>query len=211
MAILAFPPVNTADEDGVLAIGGDLEVESLLLAYQNGIFPWPINSDYPLVWFAPPKRGVIFTDKIHLSKSFKKFLKHHSYEIKFNLHFQEVIDACQKVSRPHQSGTWITDELKAAFVEFHRRGFAYAVSVHDKEKIVGGIYGVWIDQFVSGESMFHYEDNGSKLALYSLLQLLKEKNISMLDTQMITNVVESFGGVYISREEFNHRLITLIN
>jgi leucyl/phenylalanyl-tRNA--protein transferase len=202
MAIIQFPPLESADENGLLGIGGDLEVESLYKAYTNGIFPWPISKEYPLAWFSPDPRGLLFYDDFHLSKSFKKFLKKCPYTISFNKNFDAVILNCARTKRKHENSTWITDEIINAYIEFHKKGFAYSVEVYEQEVLVGGLYGVRIKNYVCGESMFSAKDNASKLALYSLMEQLHFEGIHWLDTQMCTPVVESMGGIYIDREEF---------
>lgn len=202
MAIVAFPPVEESDENGLLALGGDLEVESLLLAYSQGIFPWPISEEYPLAWFSPDPRGVLLFDKLHLSKSFRKFLKKNPYEVRFNTNFEAVIMNCASVIRNDQPSTWITQEIINAYIELYKLGFAYSVETYLENRLVGGVYGVCINRFYSGESMFHLEDNASKVALVSLMYMLKQRDIGWLDTQMVTPVVKSLGGVEIPRETY---------
>lgn len=202
MAIADFPPVSKADEHGLLALGGDLEIESLLLAYTLGIFPWPISEEYPLAWFSPNPRGVLFFDKLHLSKSFRKFLRHNPYEVKFNTNFESVILNCARVKRLNQESTWITDEIVNAYIDLFKAGYAYSVETYHKDQLVGGLYGVCINKFYSGESMFHIEDNASKVALVSLMYTLNQRGVHWLDTQMVTPVVHSLGGVEIPRESF---------
>jgi leucyl/phenylalanyl-tRNA--protein transferase len=202
MAIIEFPPLDSADENGLIGVGGDLEAESLLLAYTNGIFPWPISKEYPIAWFSPDPRGIIKTNDIHLPKSFKKFLKNHPYSVKFNTNFEAVILNCSRIKRNHETSTWITDDIINAYINFHKLGFAYSVEIYEADKLIGGLYGVRIKNYVCGESMFHTKDNASKLALYSLILKLQNESISWLDTQMITPVVEQLGGYYISRNKF---------
>ncbi len=202
MAIAGFPPVESADEHGLLALGGDLEVESLLLAYSQGIFPWPISKEYPLAWFSPDPRGILAFEKLHLSKSLKKFLKNNPYEVRFNTNFEAVIMNCALVKRSDNQGTWITDEIINGYIELYKRGFAYSVETYEDDHLVGGVYGVCINRFYSGESMFHKADNASKVALISLLYQLHQKGIGWMDTQMVTPVVESLGGVEIPRETY---------
>lgn len=202
MAIVAFPPLEEADEHGLLALGGDLELESLLLAYTQGIFPWPISDEYPLAWFSPDPRGILAFDKLHLSKSLRKFLKKNPYEIRFNTNFEAVIMNCARVKRNDQSATWITQEIINAYIEMFKHGFAYSCETYLDNKLVGGVYGVCINRFYSGESMFHLEDNASKVALASLMYMLYQRDIKWLDTQMVTPVVQGLGGVEIPRETY---------
>lgn len=203
MAIEAFPPIESADEHGLLALGGDLEPESLILAYTSGIFPWPINDEYPLAWFSPDPRGVLYTEELHLSKSLKKFLRKNPFQVTFNQQFEAVIKNCALQKRHGQESTWITDELMEAYIQFHKLGFAYSVEVlNQDQKLVGGLYGVNINKYFSGESMFHLEDNASKVALIALVSKLRDFEIPYLDTQMVTPVIKSLGGTEIPRELF---------
>jgi leucyl/phenylalanyl-tRNA--protein transferase len=144
MAIADFPPVEHADEHGLLALGGDLDLESLLLAYTRGIFPWPISEEYPLAWFSPDPRGILAFDKLHLSKSLRKFLKKNPYEIRFNTNFEGVIMNCAKVSRAENQGTWITEDIINSYINLHKKGFAYSVETYLDNVLVGGVYGVCI-------------------------------------------------------------------
>lgn len=206
MAIHDFPPVETADQHGLLALGGDLEVDSLLLAYSRGIFPWPISKEYPLAWFSPNPRGILFFKNIHLSKSFKKFLKNNPYTVKFNTDFENVIRNCSTVKRQgHEQGdneTWITEALIHSYKKLYEAGHAYSVETYLDDKLVGGVYGVCINRFYSGESMFYKADNASKVALIALMYSLNQKNIYWLDTQMVTPVVKSLGGIEIPRKTY---------
>ncbi len=202
MAIIEFPPLNSADESGLLAIGGDLEVDSLVLAYTEGVFPWPIQKELPITWFSPNPRGVLFLDKLRISTSLKKFLKKSPYEIRFNTNFKEVISECAHLPRKLQTSTWITEEIIKAYTNLFQHKLAYSVEAYLDNKLVGGVYGVCIGEIFSGESMFHKSDNASKVCLVHLIEKLKAKNIILLDTQMVTPVVKSLGGEEIEREEF---------
>jgi leucyl/phenylalanyl-tRNA--protein transferase len=202
MPIKSFPPLETADEHGLLALGGDLEIESLLLAYTNGIFPWPISEEYPLAWFSPDPRGILAFDKLHISKSLRKFLRKNPYEVRFNTNFEAVIMNCAFVKRSDHQGTWITQDIINSYIELHKQGFAYSVETYQDDVLVGGVYGVCINRFYSGESMFHTADNASKVALIALLYQLKQRDIAWIDTQMVTAVVEALGGVEVPRETY---------
>ncbi len=202
MAIVDFPPVSSADESGLLAIGGDLEIESLLLAYSEGIFPWPVSKELPLTWFSPNPRGVIFCDKLRISRTMQKFLNKNPYEIKFNNNFEAVITECAKIPRKDQASTWITQEVLDAYKNMFQNKFAYSVEAYLDDSLVGGVYGICIGELFSGESMFHKEDNASKICLIQLVSLLHQKGIKILDTQMVTPVVKSMGGIEIPRDEF---------
>lgn len=203
---IIFPPVEEADSDGLLAVGGDLEIDTLLTAYSQGIFPWPISNEYPLAWFSPDPRGVIDIESFHLPQSFKKWLKKSSFTVSFSQDFVGVIHNCAVASRKGQAGTWITTELAQSYTRLFHHGNAYSVEVWDGRELVGGLYGVCLGNFISGESMFSHKTGASKLALMSLMNLLKENGITFLDTQMVTPVVELFGGFYLPREDFIDRL-----
>lgn len=202
MAITQFPSVESADDHGLIAIGGDLETDSLLLAYSQGIFPWPISKEYPLAWFSPDPRGILIFDKLHLNKSLRKFLKKNPYEVRFNTNFEAVIMNCARVKRNDQSSTWITQDIINSYIKLHKLGFSYSIETYLDDRLVGGVYGVCINRFYSGESMFHLEDNASKVALVSLMYMLKQRDIGWIDTQMVTPVVESLGGIEIPRKIF---------
>lgn len=207
MREIVFPPVDTADPDGIVAVGGDFEIDMLMSAYSQGIFPWPVSEKYPRVWFSPDPRGIIDLDEFHLPRSFKKFLKKTPFRATFNQDFEKVIELCSTVERKDQTNTWITDELKEAYIKLFYHQLAYSVEVWNPQgQLVGGLYGVIMGEFVSAESMFMLEDNASKFALYSLCEHLKQTNIAFIDTQMVTSVVELFGGKYIPREVFIKRL-----
>ena len=208
MAILSFPPVHQANEEGLLAVGGDLEVPSLLLAYSEGIFPWPISSHYPLAWFCPDPRGVLKFEDLHVSRSLKKLLRQNKYDVTFNERFEEVIQHCSSTkNRKGQMGTWITKEIMMAYTDLFYAGHAYSVEVIDKKgELQGGLYGVHINKFVSGESMFFKEPNASKIALVGLMNHLNKNNIYFLDTQMLTPVIEKLGGKPIQRTTFMEML-----
>lgn len=204
MTIIAFPPVEEADENGLLAFGGDLEVASLQLAYSNGIFPWPISSNYPLAWFSPDPRGILHFDDLHVSRSLKKAIRAKPWQVTFNQRFNDVIYHCAQFhsANPHQQGTWITQDIIDAYVQFHRAGHAYSVEVWLEQELVGGLYGVRIGQAVSGESMFHYESNASKIAVLALMKYLSLNQIHWLDTQMVTPVMATLGAKEIDRADF---------
>lgn len=202
MRRVVFPPIEEATEDGLVAIGGDLEIDTLKAAYQQGIFPWPISVELPLAWFSPDPRGILEFQDLHLSRSFEKFLKKNTFTVTFNQAFSEIIRACAVISRKGQRDTWITPQIIKGYEKLFEFGEAYSVDVWQEDQLVGGLYGVVMGEFVSGESMFMKEDNASKLALYSLIQVLLKNGVKRLDTQMVTPVVEQFGGKYIPRKQF---------
>lgn len=202
MPIIDFPSVEDADENGLVAIGGDLHPQSLLLAYSKGIFPWPVGPEYPLAWFSPDPRGVIFSNELHLPRKLKKELRKSEFTVTFNQNFEEVINICANVHSKSDTGTWITSDIAQGYIEFHKRGLAYSVEVRRGHLLVGGLYGVCIGKYVSGESMFHIENNASKLALITLIHNLKLNDVLFLDTQMVTNITKSLGAKEIRRNEF---------
>jgi leucyl/phenylalanyl-tRNA--protein transferase len=208
---IIFPPPETADANGLIAVGGDLEIDTLLSAYQNGIFPWPVSlesmtKDLPMTWFSPDPRGILEFEDLHTSRSFLKFLKNSSFKVTFNQRFTDVIIECARTIRKDKSGTWITPEIIHSYINFFNAGYAYSVEVWDKEKLIAGIYGVIIGDFISGESMFTHQDNASKQGLYFLINHLRSKGISWIDTQMVTPLVGQFGGKYVTRKDFIERL-----
>lgn len=200
-----FPYLEAIDD--IVAVGGILDTETLLAAYTRGIFPWP-QVGYPMLWFCPQKRGVLDFSDLHIPKSLSKFIRHSGerYHFTVNTHFSKVIESCQVQKRPNQQGTWILPEIKKAYIQFHLDGYAHSVECWRDDALVGGIYGVLVDGVFSGESMFHHEENVSKLSLLYLIDWLKSKNIQWMDIQMITPVTEAFGGRYISAKEFFARL-----
>ncbi len=208
---IVFPPVETANEDGLVAVGGDLELDTLLEAYRRGIFPWPIstypsNVDVPHTWFSPNPRGLLDFPKLHVSRSFLKFLRSTPYRVTFNQAFRDVITQCARTPRRDQPGTWITPDITGAYINLFEQGHAYSVDVWEEDRLVAGLYGVVIGEFLSGESMFTHKDNASKQGLYTLVHHLEEKGITWLDTQMVTEVVRQFGGDYVPRKQFLKRL-----
>lgn len=199
---IEFPDPSEALEDGLLAIGGDLEVETLLSAYSKGIFPWPIPG-YPLPWFSPDPRGVLFYEDLHISRSLKKSIRNKNYEIKFNEDFDQIIKLCKEsLNRKDQVDTWITNQLKLGYMKLFIAGNAHCVGAYLDGKLVGGLYGVTIGEFYSGESMFYLETDASKVCLVALMEELHRKGINYLDTQMVTPLTESMGAVEIPREDF---------
>lgn len=196
---IEFPPLTEANSDGLLAVGGDLSPERVLYAYQNGIFPW-YESDQPILWWAPDPRFVLYPHKLKVSKSTKQILKNQPFKITMNRNFEDVIKACANVKRASQSGTWITNEMIETYCKLHQKGIAKSVEVWQNNKLVGGLYGVELnDTIFCGESMFSYVSNASKIGFISLVQNSKYK---LIDCQLHTNYLESFGAEAISRSKF---------
>lgn len=209
MRKIVFPPIEQADENGLLAVGGDLKVDTLLTAYKRGIFPWPMSEEYPLTWFCPDPRGIIPFDNLHISKSMKRFIRHTPLTVEFNTHFDHIINQCANVKRSGQDDTWILPGMVEAYTDLFNAGHAFCVTIKNKDLIVGGLYGVCIGEFFAGESMYHTETNASKLALISLCQKLESRGVKFLDTQMVTPVTEQLGAVEISRSHYLHQLAKL--
>jgi leucyl/phenylalanyl-tRNA--protein transferase len=199
---MLFPEPSFAEEDGLLALGGDLSVDRLLLAYQNGIFPW-YNDDTPILWYSPHERFVLFPDELKVSKSMKQVLRSGKFTVTKDLCFDKVIDACSIAKREGQDGTWITEDMKNAYVDLHQQGYAHSVEVWEKDQLVGGLYGVEIGSIFCGESMFSKVSNASKVALISLCESGKFR---LIDCQVHTEHLESMGARLIGRKEYMHIL-----
>ncbi len=204
-ASIQFPDIHQTYEDGLLAVGGTLDVATLFEAYKRGIFPWP-QVGYPMLWFSPEKRGVIDFSDLHIPRSLEKLQKKKEYVFTINQNFEQVIEACQTQPRKNQHGTWIVPELKTAYLKFHQAGYAHSVECWKGSTLVGGIYGVFVEGVFSGESMFHLLPNVSKLAFLYLMQHLQNRGLDWMDIQMVTPVTENLGGKYILREEFLKRV-----
>lgn len=205
---ISFPEIPYQESvDGIVAIGGKVDTGTLLAAYSKGIFPWP-QDGVPMLWFFPEERGVLDFKDLHISESLYKFIKKNSYRFRFSVNeaFPKVIEACQLQKRKNQPGTWILPEMKKAYIEFHYAGYAHSIECWEEEQLVGGIYGVLVDGVFSGESMFHKTTNASKMSLLYLIDWLKEKGIQWMDIQMVTPLLESFGGKYITDKEYYLRL-----
>lgn len=202
MVIEAFPPLESADEHGLLAVGGDVEVESLLLAYRSGIFPWPVDEEF-LTWFSPPRRALLYLNEFHISRSLRRFLQTHTYEIWLNRDFPGVVDRCAEViNRGTQGGTWITSELKYGYLDLHNAGHAHSIEVYEKDELIGGLYGVSLGTMFVGESMFFRKPNASKLALTFTAHYLRERGCRWIDCQVLTPLLKQFGAREIARVEF---------
>lgn len=197
---LWFPPANDALEDGLLAMGGDLSIERLLLAYHNGIFPW-YDDDVPL-WWCPHPRFVLYPDNLIVSKSMKQVLNNGKFHFTINTSFSEVIHNCKNVLRPGQQGTWITDEVEAAYNKLHKLGYAYSAETWMDDKLAGGLYGIRMGNIFFGESMFAHESNASKFAFINYIEKLKQENVALIDCQVYTPHLESLGASFIGREAF---------
>lgn len=203
--LLSNPFAETME--GVIAVGEPMTPETLSFAYNYGIFPWP-HEGYPLLWFCPDERGVIDFEDLHVPRSFQKWLRHNQYkfEITQNQAFADVMHECRKQKRQGQKGSWITNQIEKNYQKLFESDGAFSLEVWREKNLVGGIYGVKSEKYYSCESMFHKEDNTSKLALYSLIQILKKQGQTWMDIQMVTSVCESFGGKLIHKNEFLGRI-----
>jgi len=200
---LEFPPVSSADKEGLLAIGGDLTVQRLQLAYQSGIFPW-FDKNQPILWWSPNPRMFLFPDRFKISKSFKQTLRNHTYSITWNKAFLEVITQCASLKRKDQEGTWITQEMIDAYMALHKKGWAVSIEVWDASTLVGGLYGIDLKEqgVFCGESMFSLKNNTSKIALYHLVEHIKNLGYKGIDCQMHTTHLERLGAIEIERDRF---------
>ena len=198
---LFFPDVTEADRDGILAVGGDLSPERLLLAYQSGIFPW-FDSDDPILWWAPHQRMVLFPDELVVSKSMRSILRKEIFTVTFNKDFRGVISNCSQIRRNGQRGTWITSEMIEAYVKLHELGFAKSVEVWQNNELVGGLYGIDLGTVFCGESMFSKVSNASKVAFITLVENLKIRKYKLIDCQVHNDHLESLGAREIPRAEF---------
>jgi len=200
---LFFPPTQEADEEGILAIGGDLSSERLQLAYQSGIFPW-FNEGEPILWWSPDPRMVLFFDELVISKSMRNILNRKMFKVTYNKNFREVISNCQKIKRDGQNGTWISNEMIDAYCKLNEEGIAKSVEVWQDEKLVGGLYGIDLGKgtIFCGESMFSKVSNASKVAFIALALYLQKENYKLLDCQVYNPHLGSLGCREIDREEF---------
>lgn len=198
---LIFPPVEFADQNGILAIGGDLSPERLLLAYKSGIFPWYSEGE-PIVWYSPDPRMVLFPDRLKISKSMRRILRKGEFNITFNQSFSEVIHHCKSINREGQKGTWITDEMQKAYIELHKLGYAKSVEVWQNKTLVGGLYGIDLGNVFCGESMFSKVNNTSKIAFIALVGKLEKENYNLIDCQVYNDHLASLGAEEISRVKF---------
>ncbi|WP_462266931.1 leucyl/phenylalanyl-tRNA--protein transferase [Mucilaginibacter sp.] len=199
---LLFPDPELAEPDGLLAVGGDLSVSRLQLAYGNGIFPW-YSEDSPILWYSPHERFVIYPDELRVTKSMWQVLRSGRFRVTVNQAFAQVIQACAATAREGQDGTWITDDMQQAYIELHYQGYAHSYEVWQHEQLVGGLYGVAIGAVFCGESMFSHVSNASKTAL---ITLCNSSRYRLIDCQLHTSHLESMGARLISRKEYLHLL-----
>lgn len=198
---IIFPAVAMADEEGLLAIGGDLSTERLLLAYKNGIFPW-YNEDEPICWWCPNPRFVLFPQDLRVSKSMQTVLNNGSFRFTINKAFDKVIANCKTITRKEQEGTWIQAEVIEAYTKLHQLGFAVSAEAWKDGELVGGLYGVILGNIFFGESMFSKKSNASKFAFINFVKHLQKQNIKLIDCQIYTSHLESLGAKMIDRKLF---------
>lgn len=200
-----FPHPNAAlaEPDGLLAVGGDLSYQRLVAAYSNGIFPW-FNEGEPILWWSPSERAIIEPQAVHISKSLAKFIRKRPFTIKINTCFDDVIHACQQTRLT--SGTWITEDMIAAYCELHHRGKAHSIEVFDGDSLVGGLYGVMVGAVFCGESMFHVKDNASKVAFWALCKHLSRAHCPLIDCQLENPYLKTFAVETVSRSQYLAKL-----
>lgn len=203
----SFPNPNEADKNGLLCVGGKLSTELLLEAYSQGIFPWP-QEGLPMLWFSPPKRGILQFKNFKIPKSVKKELAKSSYELTCNENFKHVIKECSEAKRKKQNETWILPEMIKAYSELHEKGYAWSIECWDGGEIVGGLYGIILNGVFSGESMFYKKSGASKACLVYLIKNLEAQGLKWMDIQMVTPILKLFSGEYISRKEFLNLLMS---
>jgi leucyl/phenylalanyl-tRNA---protein transferase len=196
-----FPDPDEAIDEGLLAVGGDLSIDRLLLAYSSGIFPW-YSQNEPIMWWSPDPRFVLFPNDFKISKSLNKVVNSGKFIIKTDTAFEEVIKNCATIKRGHETGTWITTEMKQAYINLHNKGYAHSFEVYNNESLVGGLYGVSLGKAFFGESMFHLIPDASKVALYFLVDTLKKWKFHFIDSQIYTNHLASLGGEEIPRKKY---------
>ena len=198
---LIFPPVETATEEGILAIGGDLRIERLLLAYHNGIFPWYSEGE-PIIWWSPDPRFVLFPEKLKVTKSMQSVLNNGIFRFTINRAFASVLQNCKTITRKEQEGTWITPAVQQAYTELHQLGYAHSAEAWVNGELVGGLYGIRLGNIFFGESMFSKISNASKFAFINYVRQLQKEKVKLIDCQVHTAHLESLGAGMIDRKKF---------
>lgn len=199
---LWFPPADEADEDGLLAAGGDLSPDRLLLAYNSGIFPWFSEEDVMPLWWSPDPRFVLFPDELKVSRSMKQLIKKETFEFRINTAFADVINNCRLAERKGQDGTWITQDIVDGYTALHEAGYAYSAEAWQDDVLAGGLYGVLLGKVFFGESMFSAKTNASKYAFIRWVEFLREQRVALIDCQVYTGHLESLGARMIPRKKF---------
>ena len=197
-----FPDVEESTEEGIVAVGGDLSVERLILAYSKGIFPWYSSDKSPILWWSPDPRFVLFPENLIVSKSMRPYFNQNKFQVSWDQNFEDVIINCQKIDREDQPGTWITSKMLASYIQLHKKGYAHSVEVWLGNELVGGLYGISLGKVFFGESMFAKVSNASKFGFISLVKQLKQKGFLLIDCQQETKHLESLGAAAIKRKDF---------
>jgi leucyl/phenylalanyl-tRNA--protein transferase len=205
---LYFPDVNEADGDGLLAIGGDLSVKRVLLAYRKGIFPWYQGEH--ILWWCPDPRFVLFPDELKISRSMSQLIRKNFFDFTVNKDFRSVINQCKTIGRRGQKGTWITEEVMEAYTRLHELGYAHSAEAWKDGELVGGLYGIRLGRVFFGESMFSRQSNASKFAFIQYVNLLEKQGVELIDCQVYTEHLESLGARMIARKIFGKELERLI-
>lgn len=200
-----FPSPELTTPEGLIAVSDIITTEALLEAYSFGIYPWPMEES-PMLWFSPPERGVIEFADFHAPRSLQKWMRQEKLEFTWNTRFTDVIESCKQAPRPGQGGTWITEGLRRAYIEFHREGYAHSLECWSGGELIGGMYGVYVAGVFCGESMFYKKSNASKACLVYSVDFLGKRGLTWMDTQMLSPTVEAMGGRAIPRAEFLARL-----
>ncbi len=198
---IVFPDPRYGDEDGLIAMGGDLSTERLLFAYEEGLFPW-YGEDDPILWWSPDPRFVLYPDELKVAKSMRPYFNQQKYQVTIDTEFEKIIHGCKKQKRKGQDGTWITDEMEKAYIRLHKLGYAHSVEVWDGKTIVGGLYGVSLGKMFFGESMFTLKPNASKFGFIVLVKKLEALGFWLIDAQQKTKHLGSLGAKEISRDLF---------
>jgi leucyl/phenylalanyl-tRNA--protein transferase len=198
---IIFPHPSKANSDGLLGIGGKLEPERILLAYQNGIFPW-YSFDEPVMWWCLTPRLILFPEKIHLSKSMNRYIQQNNFHFSFDTHFESVMLQCKTINRKDQNGSWIHEDVLNAFIKLHQMGIAHSIEIWEENELIGGTYGLAIGKMFCGESMFSKKSNASKFALIQLSRFLISQNFDFIDCQQDTPHLRSMGAELISKKIF---------
>lgn len=198
---LVFPDPSLAEKEGILAVGGDLTTDRLILAYANGIFPWP-SKDAPLLWWSPDPRMILLPDNFKVSHSLRQLVRSGKYSYTVDTDFEKVIMHCARIPRFGQDDTWITEEMIEAYIRLHKEGYAHSVETRYEGKLVGGLYGVSLGRIFFGESMFYIQRDASKFAFYQLIKLLRHWEFELIDAQQDTQHLRSLGAISVPRPEF---------
>ncbi|SFV54433.1 Leucyl/phenylalanyl-tRNA--protein transferase [hydrothermal vent metagenome] len=196
-----FPNPRYSADEGLLAFGGDLSPNRILTAYRKGIFPW-FSEDDPILWWSPNPRMVLYPEEFKVNKSFKRFLRQERYKIKFDNAFEDVINYCSSVERDGQNGTWLLDDMKNAYIELYKMGFAHSIEVYEDDVLVGGLYGLSMGRVFFGESMFSLKSNASKVAFKALSDVLNSRGYDFIDCQVKNDYLAQMGAKNISRDRF---------